>query len=430
MRRRLRRAGAAPRLSVLAGAQVGANAGFYLVLPFLAAYAAGPVGLAPWAVGLVLGVRTFSQQGLFVVGGLLSDRFGARRLVVAGCAVRVVGYVALGVADSLPTLLLGAVLTGFGGALFSPALDALAAAGATGATGVTGPGTGPGTAPGHGRLGWFAALSVAAEIGAVSGPLLGALLIDRGFLAVCLLGAAVFVVLGVVLALALPPTPSGAPAVRTPIRWGAARELLAEPAFRGSTLAYAAYLVCFHQLYLALPREIERVQGRPSDIGLLFAYASVLTVVLQWPAVRLTRRWGTRTATRVGLLVIAAGFGLIAVQVPLAPGPGWVRLVPAASWVLLLVAGQALLLPSVKAAVAYGADPEQLGLRYGALATVGGIAVVVTGPVLGATLALATSPSLAAAVPWVLPALPAVGAALLLRGRAESARTGVSPAGP
>jgi hypothetical protein len=30
-------------------------------------------------VGFVLGLRTFSQQGLFVVGGALDDRYGVRR---------------------------------------------------------------------------------------------------------------------------------------------------------------------------------------------------------------------------------------------------------------------------------------------------------------------------------------------------------------
>ena len=38
------------------------NVGFYMLMPYLAGYLAGPLGLAAWTVGLVLGVRNFSQQ--------------------------------------------------------------------------------------------------------------------------------------------------------------------------------------------------------------------------------------------------------------------------------------------------------------------------------------------------------------------------------
>ncbi len=35
--------------------QFGINLGFYMLMPYLAGYLAGPLGLAAWAVGLVLG---------------------------------------------------------------------------------------------------------------------------------------------------------------------------------------------------------------------------------------------------------------------------------------------------------------------------------------------------------------------------------------
>ena len=54
--------------------QFSINIGFYMLMPYLAGYLAGPLGLAAWAVGLVLGVRNFSQQGMFLVGGTLADR--------------------------------------------------------------------------------------------------------------------------------------------------------------------------------------------------------------------------------------------------------------------------------------------------------------------------------------------------------------------
>ncbi|MEW5535419.1 MFS transporter, partial [Streptomyces virginiae] len=50
------------------------NLGFYMLMPYLASHLSGPLGLAGWIVGLVLGVRNFSQQGMFLIGGTLADR--------------------------------------------------------------------------------------------------------------------------------------------------------------------------------------------------------------------------------------------------------------------------------------------------------------------------------------------------------------------
>ncbi|RII85364.1 MFS transporter, partial [Clavibacter michiganensis] len=94
---------------------------------FLAVVMRDDLGLGALAIGLVLGARTFSQQGLFLLGGMLADRFGPRALIAAGCVVRVSGYLGLALAAGLPGFLLGAILTGLGGALFSPALQSLVA---------------------------------------------------------------------------------------------------------------------------------------------------------------------------------------------------------------------------------------------------------------------------------------------------------------
>ncbi|MEU8663630.1 MFS transporter, partial [Actinoplanes philippinensis] len=172
---------AVPRLLVLT--QLAFNVGFYLVVPFLAGHLAGDLGLAAGAVGLVLGLRTFSQQGLFLLGGLLADRFGVRPVVLAGCAVRVAGFVVLAVAGSLPGVLAGAMLTGVAAALFSPAVEsALAREGARLET--------AGRFP---RTTLFAMFAVAGEVGAVTGPLVGVLLLGVGFRAASVAAAVVFV---------------------------------------------------------------------------------------------------------------------------------------------------------------------------------------------------------------------------------------------
>ena len=58
----------------LLGSQLVFNLGFYAVVPFLAGAMGTEYGLGAAAIGLVLGARTFSQQGMFLLGGMLADR--------------------------------------------------------------------------------------------------------------------------------------------------------------------------------------------------------------------------------------------------------------------------------------------------------------------------------------------------------------------
>lgn len=108
---------------VLLGTQTLFNIGFYAVVPFLALVLTEDFGLAGAAVGLILGVRTFAQQGLFIIGGTLADRFGARSVILVGCAVRALGFFTLAASLFTGSAILwlfvtGTLLTGFGGALF------------------------------------------------------------------------------------------------------------------------------------------------------------------------------------------------------------------------------------------------------------------------------------------------------------------------
>ena len=99
-----------------------------LLIPYVADHLSAGLGLTTWLVGLVLGLRNFAQQGMFLPGGSLADRFGYKPLIVAGCALRTVGFALLGLVDSVPALVVASAATGFAGALFNPAVRAYLAA--------------------------------------------------------------------------------------------------------------------------------------------------------------------------------------------------------------------------------------------------------------------------------------------------------------
>lgn len=143
---------------------------------------------------------------MFLFGGLLADRWGARRAILAGCLVRIAGYATLAAASDFTLFLLGAVLTGAGGALFSPALESQLSHADRAHADET-----EGRAPGKGRRSVFVWLAITGEMGALAGPLLGAALLGWGFDAALAAGIAIFVAVTVLLWFRLPAGPPGKP---------------------------------------------------------------------------------------------------------------------------------------------------------------------------------------------------------------------------
>ena len=382
--------------------QLAFNLGFYLVVPFLAVHLADDLAMAGWAVGIVLGVRTFSQQGLFVMGGALADRFGTRPVVLAGCVVRIGGFLTLAVAPDFPVVLTGAALTGFAGALFSPAVEAaLADEGAQSEKN--------GTMP---RAELFALFAVFGEIGAVTGPLTGAALLSVDFSLTCAVAAAAFVAILVAHWLMLPAGPGRSST--EPILTGAGH-VLRNRAFLVFACGYSAYLVSYNQLYLALPVELERATGGQGALGWMFALASVLVVAGQLPLAAWARtRLGPTRALPLGFALLAAAFTTVAVAAPVQPPAGAWALGPAVSLVVLLTLGQMLSVPVAQDLVPRLAGEQRLGSYFGFLSSAGGLAVLMGSTGVGALLDGADTPAAGAALPWaVMAALPAVGGLVL-----------------
>lgn len=384
-------------MKLLVSTQLAFNIGFYMVLPYLAAHLVDDLALAGSMVGLVLGLRTFSQQGLFVVGGTLADRWGAKPVILAGCALRVVGFVLLGVSGGLPGVVAGALLTGFAAALFSPAVESSLAREAGESE--------------FDRAEVFAMFAVSGQVGSVVGPLVGTALLLVDFRLACLVAAGAFVLILLAHAVWLPRRP--APHAGEPMLAGWA-EVVANRRFLAFAAGYSAYLLCYNQLYLALPAELARV-GAPEALGWLFVVASVLVIVGQVHVTRWARRSGGTRALVLGFGLMALAFAVVAAA--LSADALW----PAVVFVVLLTSGQMLAVPIAQDLVPRLAGERRLGAYFGVLSSAGGIAVLVGSTAVGALL---DGPPL---VPWlvlaVVPLVSAVVVGRLLR-RAPAAPVG------
>lgn len=416
------------RATPLLSAQLMFNIGFYAVVPFIAIVLAEDFALGGAAVGLVLGVRTFAQQGMFLVGGALADRCGARGVILAGCAVRVSGFTALALAmvtgpPSLPLFVLGTVLTGLGGALFSPALNTLLARAEAARPA-------PSARDRH-RPTLFALLTVFGETGAAIGPVLGALLLGFGFAAVAAGGALLFIGIAVVLFLLLPrdqgpsssgregrrsvarkgaasgPPPHGPATQRRPCAWASLRDRR----FVAFAALHAVDLLAYNQLYLALPIELQRVGGGEGTLAAMFVLASALTLTLQLPIARLSMRVGSAAALRTGYLALMLAFVTLGVGALLELPPD-AAVGPVIACVVLLILGHLFVGPTALDLVRSFAGSAGTGSYYGLLASFGGLAVLVGNVAIGAALPEAAVTGWEAAIPWwgiaLLPLLTAV----------------------
>jgi MFS family permease len=392
-----------PVMRLLVLTQLAFNVGFYMVVPYLAVHLAEDLGLAGGVVGLVLGLRTFSQQGLFVIGGTLADRIGAKPVVLAGCVLRVLGFVLLAAAGGLVGVVAGALLTGFAAALFSPAVESSLAREA-----------GERSGEGLVRADVFAMFAVSGQVGAVVGPLVGTLLLLVDFRVSCLVAAVAFVLIGLAHLHWLPNRP--AQHAGEPVLAGWA-EVLGNKPFLAFAAGYAGYLVCYNQLYLALPVELVRATGSQAALGWLFALASLLVITGQLPTTRWVRRFDTGHAIVLGFALMALAFVLVAVAVLLPTPSGPLALWSAVGFVVLLTAGQMITQPLAQDLVPRLAGERRLGAHFGVLSSAGGVAVLVGSTAAGTLLDPTVAPPALAWLALALIPLASAGAIALLSRR-------------
>nr|WSZ95762.1 MFS transporter [Streptomyces sp. NBC_00857] len=349
-----------PAVRLLMANQFAINLAFYMLMPYLAAHLSGDLGLAAWSVGLVLGVRTFSQQGMFLVGGTLADRYGYKAPIMAGCLLRTIGFGLLGWVDNLPTLIAASAATGFAGALFNPAVRAYLAAEA-----------------GERRVDAFATFNVYYQAGMLLGPLVGLALLTTDFRLVCATAAAIFAVLTTLQWRALPPrhgnpAASGGSADSVPAQW---RTVVANRPFLLFSLAMTGSYVLTFQVYLALPLAADSALGASGTkvTSGLFVVSAAVAVAGQ---LRLThwarQRWTPHTALVRGLTTMGLAFVPLALTPRHTPATTVVSLIMA---VVLLAAGGAVVYPFEMDTVVALSGDRLVATHYGLYNTVSGLGI-------------------------------------------------------
>jgi MFS family permease len=377
------------------------STGFYMLMPYLSSYLGNTLGFTAWMVGLVLGMRTFSQQGLYVIGGTLSDHVGYKPVIAGGCVLRMVGFLLFGYANTLSTVLVAAVLSGLGGSLFSPAARAYLA-----------------SESGDHRVEAFALFQVSEGLGACLGPVLGVALMQVSFQWVSIVASTIFFVLTVLQLLSLPRRIQLDTTAPRPVKeeW---REVLGNRLFVVFAVGMVAYLTLYNQLYLSLPLEVRRLTGNDSATGMLFTMSALLSILTQVHITAYAKaHWRPLQAITLGLVVMAAAFVPMLVAGPFLPLDATqsasspvetvhvflikaLNLSPAVLSAALLAFGAMTLQPFVLSLIPVLGGNRLLGTYFGFYYMVQGMGVIVGNLAIGVAFDLGQSWGVTS-VPWLL----------------------------
>ncbi|MCG7522937.1 MFS transporter [Streptomyces sp. OfavH-34-F] len=350
-----------PAVRLLMVNQFAINLAFYMLMPYLAAHLSGDLGLAAWTVGLVLGARNLSQQGLFLIGGTIADRFGYKAPILAGCLLRTGGFALLGWVNTVPALIAASAITGFAGALFNPAVRAYLAAEA-----------------GERRVDAFATFNVYYQAGMLLGPLVGLALLAADFRLVCTVAAAIFAALSVLQARNLPARSGtdGADALKAGSGvWAQWRTVVGNRPFLLFSAAMIGSYVLTFQVYLALPLAADAALGADGTkaTSALFVVSAAVAVAGQ---LRLTgwakRRFTPHQALTAGLAAMGGAF------LPLALIPGSSKAAVLAALVVavaVLAAGSAVVYPFEMDTVVALSGNRLVATHYGLYNTVSGLGI-------------------------------------------------------
>jgi MFS family permease len=338
---------------------------------------------------------------------------------MAGLILRAVGFALFGMVNGFGLILLASVLTGFAGALFSPAARAYMAVETEGR-----------------RAEVFSLANVAWQFGALAGPLVGVVLLAFDFRTVALVSASCFAGLAL-LQLRYLPQRHDRRGVSSTWRasWG---EVLRNRPFILFALTALAYPLLWNQIYLSLPLEVERLVGSGTALGLLFALSSIISIFGQLPSTAFCQaRWRPAESIAAGLFLMTLAWIPPLLGSELLPRPPagdgrlahltnyLVNLSPAIGATVLLTIGSTVAYPFLMETVPRLGRNRNTGAYFGFYWTIAGIATILSNTITGILLdvrdGLGVQP-----LPWL--ALLSIGA-ICITGLLRLDRSGrLSPA--
>lgn len=335
--------------------------GFAMVLPLIPFYAAS-MGATGFIVGLLISAFSVAQLVSAPSWGKVSDRFGRRPAVITGLLISALAYVVFGLAETLWILLLSRIVQGVGGGTVG-VLQAYVADASRPEDRAKG-------------LGW---LSAATSAGAVVGPAFGSLFVQwwghrgPGF------GAAGFCLLSMLFAWRYLRESKGmrqtaehqTPVAALGAESGALARVITNAGDPAPRLIWI-YTIAIGAFYGTAPLLsllfADRLGVTEKTVGYFIMYFGAMGVLVRAGLLgSAVKRLGEARLARLGIVLLSAGLGLIAV---------------AHSYLMTIVAitlmplGTAFLFPCITALLSRVVPSRERGLHMGVQQTYGGVSRV------------------------------------------------------
>jgi MFS family permease len=338
--------GAVPARRRLIASSLATSIGDGIYVPLTMLFIHGLTGLSLTSIGAGLTIAGLSALAFMPAAGILIDRFGGRRVLIAVLALRALGFAAYPFADSYPAFLAIALVVAVGMWASSPSQQSLIGDLAQGAErdrllawdrSLRNAGMGCGSLAAAGMLAWNG---------------------TTGFIVAAESLAAVFAV-AAVLVTRIPQVRSAAKRADTR---GGYRQVLADRPYLLITTANFLIAFGYTTQAMALPVFLTRDVEMPDALaGAVFAVNTVLVALLGVPAARLTSR-GRRTRTAaLGAATFALSFAAFAALPHLVRGAD--ALVAVLAVAVLYTAGE-LVHSAPSQSLSVQAAPDHLRGRY------------------------------------------------------------------
>ncbi len=317
-----------------------------ILFPFFALYITQQFNVGMTQAGIVLGIFAVSSMLGGMIGGALTDRWGRRRLIIAGLIFSAVSTLALGLVRELALLYPLAFVIGLLADLAGPAHQAMVAD----------------ILPEEKRQEGFGVLRVVANLSWIVGPSITGFIVGHSFRALFVIDAIISCIVAALFFLFIPETKPAAQADETP------ESLLAT--FRGygralGDMAFMAYIlglsllgVVYIQMYNSLSVFLRDQHGvSPQGYGFLLTASAITVIFVQFWTSRRIKSLPPFLLMVAGSLFYLVGFGMY----------GFV-----ASYALFVTAivvvtlGEMIVMPT-SAALAAGFAPEAMRGRYMAI---------------------------------------------------------------
>ena len=334
--------------------------GSTLLFPFFALYITQKFGVGMTEAGVLLGMSSLSGLVGSMVGGVLTDRFGRRRLILIGLVLSALSSLLFGLASDVRMLYVLVVIVGLLSRLSAPAHDAMLAD----------------ILPDAKRQEGFAITRVVFNYTWIVGTALGGLIAARSFLALFIIDAVLSLIVAGILYRLLPETQPASPTdpQKRQSLWATAAGysvVLRDLAYMAFTFAGMIVLLVYQQQYGALAvylRDVHHISSR--SYGFMLSITGLEVVLFQLWISRLIRKQPPFLMMVLGALFFMAGFTMIGLV------RGFEFFVLA---VVIITVGEMVMFPTNKALAADFAPAAMRG-RYMAIYDLGWTIPATFGP--------------------------------------------------